>query len=76
MAVQDSLYYIAVNKYEIIYKHFDMPTDYRGYQVRWAKDKAQAVKFICPTKPDKNGYGITKKGARIQILEVNQRPTE
>ena len=70
MAVQDSLYYIAVNKYEIIYKHFDMPTDYRGYQVRWARDKAQAVKFICPTKPDKNGYGITKKGALIPCLNT------
>lgn len=73
MVARDSLYYIAVNKYEIIYKHFDMPTDYRGYQVRWARDKAQAVKYVCPTKPDKDGYGITKKGARIQILEINER---
>lgn len=53
-----------------------MHPDYRGYQVRWAKDKAQAIKYICPTKPSKEGYGITKKGARIQILEVNERPTE
>ena len=51
-----------------------MHPDYRGYQVKWANDKAQAIKYICPTKPDKNGYGVTKKGARIQILEVNQLP--
>ena len=65
-----------MNKYEIIYKHNDFHPDYRGYQVRWANDKAQAIKYICPTKPDKNGYGVTKKGARIQILEVNQLPIE
>ena len=45
-----------MNKYEIIYKHFDMHPDYRGYQVKWANDKAQAIKYICPTKPSKDGY--------------------
>ena len=65
-----------MNKYEIIYKHFDMHPDYRGYQVRWANDKKQAVKYICPTQPNKDGYGTTKKGAKIQILEVNELPTE
>lgn len=53
-----------------------MHPDYRGYQVRWAHNKAQAIQYICPTKPSKEGYGITKKGARIQILEVNERPNE
>ena len=51
-----------------------MHPDYRGYQVKWANDKAQAIKYICPTKPSKDGYGTTKKGARIQILEVNELP--
>ena len=51
-----------------------MHPDYRGYQVRWARDKAQAIKYICPTKPNKDGYGTTKKGARIQIIEVNELP--
>ena len=64
-----------MNKYEILYRHFDFPPEYRGYTLRWANDKAQAVKYICQTKPDKNGYGTTKKGARIQILEVNEVPT-
>ena len=62
------------NKYEIIYKHFDMHPDYRGYQVRWARDKAQAISYICPTKPNKDGVGLTKKGATIKILEVNEIP--
>jgi hypothetical protein len=60
------------NKYEIIYKHFDMNPEYRGYTVKYASDKNKAIRFLCPTKPDKDGFGITKKGARIQILEVNE----
>ena len=53
-----------------------MPSDYRGYTLRWANDKAQAIKYLCSTKPDKQGYSTTKKGARVQILEVNEVPTE
>ena len=64
------------NQYEIIYQHFDMHSDYRGYQLRWANNKAQAVSFICPTKPNKDGIGVTKKGAVIKILEVNELPKE
>ena len=64
-----------MRKFEILYKHDDMPSEYRGYTLMWANDKAQAIKYLCPTKPDKNGYGTTKKGARIQILEVNEVPT-
>ena len=65
-----------MNKYEILYLHFDFPPEYRGYTLRWARDKAQAVKYLCPTKPDKDGYGVTKKGARVKILEVNELPTD
>ena len=64
-----------MKQYEIIYKHFDMHPDYRGYQLRWANTKAQAVKYICPSSPDKEGVGITKKGAKIKIIEVNEIPT-
>lgn len=49
-----------------------MNPEYRGYTIKYANDKKQAISYLCPTKPDKNGYGITKKGARIQILEVNE----
>ena len=51
-----------------------MPPEYRGYMLKWARDKAQAVKYLSPIKPDKKGFGYTKKGARIQILEVNELP--
>jgi len=64
-----------MNQYEIIYRHFDMPPEYRGYTTKWARDKAQAIKYLCPTKPSSDGYGTTKKGARVQILEVNELPT-
>lgn len=63
------------NKYEIIYRHYDMHPDYRGYQVKWARDKEQAVSYICPTKPNKDGVGLTKKGAMVKILEVNEIST-
>lgn len=52
-----------------------MHPDYRGYTLRWARDKAQAISYVCPTKPSKDGYGVTKKGAKIQILEVNEIST-
>ena len=41
-----------MRKFEILYKHDDMPSEYRGYTLRWANDKAQAIKYLCPTKPD------------------------
>jgi|TARA_E500000318_G_scaffold109914_2_gene124043 hypothetical protein len=65
-----------MNKYEIIYRHFDMPPEYRGYTIKMAHDVKKAISYLCPTKPTKEGYGTTKKGARIQILEVNQIPWE
>ena len=41
------------NKYEIIYRHFDMHPDYRGYHVKWANDKKQALSYMCAGKPSK-----------------------
>lgn len=58
------------NKYEIRYKHNDMPEEYVGKAVKWARDKEQAISFMCSGKPDSNGYCRTKKGARIQILSI------
>lgn len=65
-----------MNRYEIIYKHFDMPPDHRGYQVKWARDMKQALSYVCSSKPSKDGYAMTKKGARIQVLEVNELPNK
>jgi hypothetical protein len=45
-------------------------------QTKMVTAQPKAVKYLCPTKPDKDGYGTTKKGARIQILEVNEVPTD
>lgn len=74
MLDKDLLYFTAMKKYEIIYRHLDMHPDYRGYTLRWARDEKQAMGYVCSGKPDKEGYGITKKGAKIQILEVNEIP--
>jgi len=61
-----------VNKYEIKYKHSDMPKEHVGKTNKWARDKKQALSFLCSSKPDKNGNCSTKKGARIKIIEVNE----
>ena len=61
-----------MNQYEIIYRHFDMPPEYRGYALKWARDKEQAIKYLAPKKPNKDGITQNKKGATIQILEVNE----
>lgn len=50
----------------------DMPTDHRGYALKWGNTKADAIKTLSVIKPDKDGRGRTKKGAMIQILEVNE----
>lgn len=65
-----------MNRYEIIYRHFDMHSDYRGYTIRTANDSKKAVSYICSSKPNKDGICKTKKGATIQILEINKLPWE
>jgi hypothetical protein len=49
-----------------------MPTDYRGYTHKWGNTKDDAIRKLSVIKPDKQGRGRTKKGAVIQILEVNE----
>lgn len=61
-----------MRQYEIIYRHFDMPSEYRGYTLKWARDHATAIKQLTKSKPDKNGIAKHKKGATIQIMEVNE----
>ena len=57
-------------KYEIKYKHSDMPREYMGETNKWARDEAQALSFLCRGKPDKYGYCTHKKGARLKIESV------
>ena len=49
-----------------------MPPEYRGYALKWARDEAQAIKYLAQKKPNKDGITLNKKGATIQILEVNE----
>ena len=53
------------NRYEIKYKHADMPKDHIGKTTKWARDEKQAIGFLCSSKPD-------KKGARLHIIEINE----
>lgn len=47
-----------------------MPKEYVGKTRKWARDEKQALSFLCISKPSKDGYCITKKGARLQIVSV------
>ena len=62
------------NRYEIIYKHFDMHPDYTGYTIKWANDKKGAIKCFCTRTPNKDGVTKTKGGATVRIVEVNEIP--
>lgn len=59
-----------MNKYEIKYKHYDMPAEYVGKTTKWARDEKQALGFLCTSKPSKDGYCTSKKGAKLKILSV------
>ena len=70
MQVKVLLYFTPMNKYEIKYKHYDMPAEYVGKATKWARDEKQALGFLCTSKPTKDGYCTTKKGAKLKILSV------
>jgi hypothetical protein len=72
MLVKALAFFILMKQFEILYRHFDMPSEYRGYTLKWARDKATAIKLVTKGKPNKNGITQNKKGATIQILEVNE----
>jgi hypothetical protein len=40
-----------VNQWEVIYRHTDMPPDYRGMRVVWARDEKTAIKYVKKNKP-------------------------
>ena len=70
MQVKVLLYFTPMNKYEIKYKHYDMPAEYVGKTTKWARDEKQALGFLCTSKPTKDGYCTTKKGAKLKILSI------
>ncbi len=49
-----------------------MPKGYIGKTTRWARDEKTALTFICKGKPDKDKRCLTKRGASIQILTINE----
>ena len=62
-----------MNLYEIKYKHNDMPKNYVGKKRIWSRDHQAALSTFLKTKPDKQGFAITKKGgASIRILSVKK----
>jgi hypothetical protein len=65
-----------MQKYEIKYKHYDMPDDYIGRKLLWARDSKSALGYFLQSKPSPDGLGKTKKGkATVIILEVNEIST-
>ena len=49
-----------------------MPSEYVGKTIKWANDEKKALSFLCRGKPNKDGMCLTKKGAIIQIIEINE----
>ena len=62
-----------MNKYEIKYEHHDMPKNYVGKKIIWSRDHKAALSTFLKTKPNKEGYAVTKKGgASIRILSIKE----
>jgi len=53
-----------------------MPEGYIGKCIKHAHTKEQALKYFAPKKPDKQGWTRTKHKAPVQIISVNEIPTE
>jgi len=53
-----------------------MPNGYVGKCIKHAHTKEQALKYFAPKKPCKKGWTHTKRKAAVQILSVNEIPTE
>jgi len=55
-----------------------MPKDYMGKTRKWARDEKQAIGFLCTSRPTKDGYCTTKKGAKLKIISVEciSQPTK
>ena len=50
-----------------------MPKNYVGKKRIWSRDHQTALSTFLKTKPDKEGYAVTKKGgATIQIISVKK----
>lgn len=61
-----------MNQYLIKYSRMDMPGDYIGSTVKWARTKNDAVKLILKKLPDSNGRCVFKRGGIGKIISVEQ----
>lgn len=59
-------------QYEIKYIRNDMPKAYVGKTVKYARSEEEAIKFLCGSKPDKQGYFRMKRGGRGKIQSIKQ----
>jgi len=62
--------------FEIRYIQNDMPQGFISKAVKHAHTAEAALKLFAPKKPDKGGFTMTKRKAYVQILSVNEVPTE
>tara|TARA_R110002073_G_scaffold40953_1_gene116157 strand:- start:31 stop:228 length:198 start_codon:yes stop_codon:yes gene_type:complete len=62
--------------FEIRYIQNDMPKGFISKAVKHAHTAEAALKLFAPKKPDKKGFTMTKRKAYVQILSVNEIPTE
>ena len=62
--------------FEIRYRQKDMPKGFVCSAIKHAHTAEAALKLFAPKKPDKKGFTMTKRKAYVQILSVNEVPTE
>ena len=53
-----------------------MPKGFVSSAIKHAHTAEAALKLFAPKKPDKKGFTMTKRKAYVQILSVNEIPTE
>lgn len=51
-----------------------MHPKYVGKTTKWANDEKKALSFLCIGKPNRDGVCLTKKGATIKIISINELP--
>tara|TARA_R100000951_G_scaffold23045_1_gene19135 strand:- start:2824 stop:3012 length:189 start_codon:yes stop_codon:yes gene_type:complete len=61
-----------MNQYRIKYTRMDMPDDYVGSTVKWARNENEAVKIILKKIPDMKRGCVFKRGGIGKIVSVEQ----
>ncbi len=61
-----------MNKFYISYKRNDMPPEYTGATIKYARDENTALMYLMKRKPEKDGTFVFKKGGFGKIVEIRQ----